>query len=270
MKTVEEFVNSGLPAAGDKDDHQNNEIQINTPEEIWEAFKSLPEEDLNKFMAMHGYAVDEIEAIGRDKFIQAMDWTNVSQVMSWKTDAMHNIICPECRSNFGILELDAGLCKDCVDSFYAEFIADFDSMYMVEVDDGSNPISAVANFILFEDFRKLFRKETGDLKQDVQTNEVLRLTILSRALNDYIATETAKNGGVAVKKAQKGLLLNYIREYPVPGRLVIKRDLPCVYEALKDFTTGTVYDEKENAYDLFFLSYDIAIKLSKLANEQTH
>lgn len=78
--------------------------------EIWDEFKTHYSNDFEDYM---GYGVEEIERIGIDKFLTAMDWRSIDDVPKYKTDAIKVILCCDCGNEFATYQLDYGLCDKC-------------------------------------------------------------------------------------------------------------------------------------------------------------
>lgn len=78
--------------------------------EIWDEFKTRYSNDFEDYM---GYGVEEIERIGINKFLTAMDWRSIDDVPKYKTDAIKVIPCCDCGNEFATYQLDYGLCDKC-------------------------------------------------------------------------------------------------------------------------------------------------------------
>lgn len=234
------------------------------PKVIWKAFLNQDVQTLNEFAKFHGYGISDIEEIGWEKFIDAMGWTNSGQIESWRTDRLHNVICPNCKEDFGILEIQASLCDTCKDDFYYELVEDFDTVFKTQEAD-AELLSGTAYFVLYEDFRELFRKNTGDFKEDVDGNLFLLNLLVSKAINDFVLTRTAQNSKDA-RLAPKGTLIDYVSNYKVKGKYTLKKDFPGAYKIFTDESKES-YDSTTNKVNVVKLSFDLAIRSTKFVNE---
>ena len=269
-KKVKDFIESGEPTFSEELEEQKKRIgnvdseKEESPEKIWEAFENQDEEVLKEFKKFHGYGVEEIKDIGWEKFIKAMGWKNSSQIESWRFDRLHNVICPNCRDDFGILEIQASLCDNCKDSFYYELVEDFDTVFKTQEAD-AELLSGTAYFVLYEDFRNLFKKKSGDFKEDVKDNIFLLNILVSKALNDFVLTQSSKSASKS-RNAPKGMLIDYISNYKIKGSYRLKKDFPGAYKIFKE-ESKKVYNSETNKVNVVKLSFDIAINSTKFVEK---
>lgn len=125
-----------------------------TPEQyetIWKAFLKKEAKEFEKYM---GYGQADIERIGINEFIDAMDWRHSKDICKYKTDAMHIIKCPSCNNAFGVYEVNVGLCKDCLKKydmkkFWAQYAA-------VIENDRAAAMGIIYRFLAIPEFRELY------------------------------------------------------------------------------------------------------------------
>ena len=125
---------------------------------IWRAFKKHDED----FRAISGYGIIEIEKIGINKFIDAMDWRNAKDVEKFKTDKCHVMICVNCNNDFGIFEITYSLCPSCVKLFDIKKLNEHCSIAQKEHERGAFEVSI--NFLMHKDYRDNYLLE--ELKND--------------------------------------------------------------------------------------------------------
>lgn len=124
--------------------------------QIWGAFVDTEAKDFETAM---GFGREEIERIGIFKFVDAYDWRNASEVSSWRTDKMHIIICPHCKSEFGIFE-NFGLCHNCRPHYDLEALKNV--IVSVNNDYPGLVLQQIAQFIYDDDVRKMYYLQ-GDI-----------------------------------------------------------------------------------------------------------
>lgn len=114
---------------------------------IWKAFKKHDED----FKKTAGYGVAEIEKIGVNKFIDAMDWRNSKDVEKFRTDKCHVMICSHCKSDFGVFEITYSLCPSCTKLFDIKKLSEHCSIAQKEHERGAFEVSI--NFLAHKEFR---------------------------------------------------------------------------------------------------------------------
>lgn len=149
-------------------------------EDIWNSFIMNASEDFEQYM---GYGVDEIVEIGENKFIDAYDWCDATDVMSYKTDIIHIIPCVHCRDEFSDVEQNYGLCEKCqplYDLTYFEQVVDATSRDVAKEFLALNPEAKVvpatkteglAQFLYNKEFREMFLNDVLD-KRDLERREI--------------------------------------------------------------------------------------------------
>ena len=141
--------------------HKKTEEQYNS---MWKYFS---ENALRHFEKIMGYGESEIRSIGIEKFIDAFDWTETSQIDRWEDDNLRVIPCCHCGKEFSIFQ-DFGLCENCkllydlplleavVDSTAKSIVND--NPEMTASSKSGMSIQQIALFVYDEDFRKRFLK----------------------------------------------------------------------------------------------------------------
>lgn len=155
------------------------------PSHIYKAFAKMSQEDHTLFVKSFGFFTPEINKIGFEKFVKANGWTRKEHALRWKTDMLHNIICPACKDDFGILEDSAGLCENCKPHYWYELIPEADIL-LSAINTSDEIISSIAFFITEPTYRELFRKKV-DISCDSADNEFLQLVLIAQLLNNMFA-----------------------------------------------------------------------------------
>lgn len=118
---------------------------------IWETFIRDYDMDFNTYM---GYGAKEIEEIGVKKFIDFMDWREVSDIERYKTDKIKVIPCKECHSHFTTFQFDFGLCNECKKNYDLKKFEE--SLVALEKQSPGSSTSMIIAFAFLDDFRKLY------------------------------------------------------------------------------------------------------------------
>ena len=134
--------------------------------EIWAAFLEKEEAEFVKQM---GYGKKQIKKIGFKKFIDAMDWRSIDEIGSYKKDAMHIIICPNCTQEFGIYEINIGLCNICLPKFDMERF--WKTYAAVGEMDKNESNGMLYYFLTIPEFRNNYRHVTIDYLVDRSIEE---------------------------------------------------------------------------------------------------
>ncbi len=89
---------------------------------LWKRFEK---HHAREYCEKMGYSLQDIERIGRDKFIDAHDWRKVTDIEKWKTDMINIVICAHCNSEFTTYQIDTAICGNCKKHYdmvrFAEF-----------------------------------------------------------------------------------------------------------------------------------------------------
>lgn len=122
---------------------------------IWKIFLSIEPE----FKAYMGYGKEEIEAIGINKFIDFMDWSEEEDILKYKSDRVKAIPCIHCGKNMTTFQLDMGLCEHCKPLYYVDKL----TKIMAE-EDKINPgasFGVITAFIYVKEFRDMYYKNAN-------------------------------------------------------------------------------------------------------------
>lgn len=213
-----------------------------TVQEIIKAMRNLHQEEWDLFRRKFGFGLEEMEAIGIEKYIKALDWNNRNQITSWKTDKLHFMICPNCKNNFGIWEHHAGLCEACKDDFFHELLEGLTPLISMDDDDALRE----GKFMFMSDvrLREILKKKSHDFKEAVKLScddsELVPLLITQSVLHDiaYVAIgeqNDADKGLAYLKTFPKRKIEPVMEQHLLTKGVKLKRDLPDQYEFTKTY-----------------------------------
>lgn len=129
------------------------------------------------YCAAHDITLEDILNVGIERFIVANGWRKVSQVATWRRNAVRLHVCPGCDGQFvpAMYQTNHGLCSHCRKEFsdkairgYVQQTIDEMRKELAEQKEGAEPSqtsepSFLVNFyVLFEKdaiFRNLFKKD---------------------------------------------------------------------------------------------------------------
>lgn len=103
-------------------------IRKRTPERsaaLWKLFQDKYADDFKDYM---GYGVEDIERIGIEEFLDAMDWYYDSDlettdkesgkaIPSYESDSNKVLVCSVCHNAFATFPLEYGICPNCLEHF---------------------------------------------------------------------------------------------------------------------------------------------------------
>lgn len=175
-------------------------------DKVWKFFSE--NEYAKEFKSYMGYGVEEIEKVGVEKFLKAVDWSidNVKN-HQWTRDAVKVLICGECKNEFTTFQLDYGLCDNCKPKFD---IARFEkSLSALEKKIPGSSEQEIMLFTFFEEYRECYKKLSDDeiIKAIKDGNFVSPNAIL-------LILESLKENKENIVEVILEDLLSYINENP--------------------------------------------------------
>lgn len=200
----------------------------NEEEYIKEAWNDFLKYGSNDFETYMGYGPKEIQNIdnGISKFIKAMDWNSLSDIINkkWRTDTLKVVLCSDCSNDFTTFNMDYGLCKECKKNYkldeFEQSLAELQERNEQELITDS-----MVNFVFYKEFRKFYKKmtfeeELKELEEDnflnaKTPNFITRLIESDNKDNIDLVIEKMKNSIKVLesKNTPPDILLDTIRVF---------------------------------------------------------
>ena len=124
---------------------------------IWGIYKEFLKTEEKDFREVHKFGKEDIERIGVVKFINAMGFTKKEDVCKWRTDALHLVICPECRNDFGIYEFYS-ICPNCEAKYNMEEVHKAHTLATNVNKNEANPGEFLFAFMASKELRDFYLK----------------------------------------------------------------------------------------------------------------
>lgn len=125
-----------------------------TEEEYKELFEYFKENIASEYCENLGYTLEDIEKIGYKKFLDTVDYSSKEEMDNWKNDVGHAIVCPHCKDDFSIFEIQFGLCNSCVKHYDFRKIVEF----MHSTNSTLEQAELYIEFVYNDDLREKFIK----------------------------------------------------------------------------------------------------------------
>lgn len=255
--------------------------ETNDLSEICQTLRNLHDDEWAIFKKAFGYSLQEIEAIGVEKFVKALGWTNRFQVASWKSDKMHFLICPNCKDDFGIWEMHSGLCNTCKPLFFTDLISAADCQVPINVEDAEKPMSSKFLFLIDPLVREMFKKKDTDILKAIDMakddSDFVDLLITNAIIGDLVlvaigANDSVDEGISALEHFPESRMYKVAEETMISDRVKLSNfpELEPQLGFFKEYMKKYIRDIEgleETLYDIQAAAIDVVIDIATLQEE---